>query len=74
MFGNLSSINSRAFRTLDPLSLTIAENFGTPTLLMITSIFSAMYSPVCESLDRSESWNIYSFRVGVNMVKFHMDR
>lgn len=46
MLGNLFSVNSRAFRTLDPLSLTIAENFDTPTLSIIVSIFPAMYSPV----------------------------
>jgi hypothetical protein len=39
-------IISRAFRTLEPLSLTIAENLLTPTRIKISSIFSAMNSPV----------------------------
>ena len=74
IIGYLFTIISRAFRTFDPLSLIIAENFDGPILIRTSSIFLARKSPVCDSVDKSESRKIYSFRVGVRTVKFHTDR
>jgi hypothetical protein len=70
--GYFRSIISRAFRTLDPLSLITAANFDGPILIRISSIFSAIKFPVCEIIDKSERQKIYSFQVGVKIVKFHI--
>ena len=60
--GYFRSIISRAFRTLDPLSLITAANFDGPILIRISSIFSAIKFPVCELIDKSERRKIYFSR------------
>jgi hypothetical protein len=54
-------------------SETIAENLDSPTFFKTSSIFSAIYSPVCDSLDKFIKECTYSFLLAVIIINTYKD-